>query len=285
MVAMLLLTAALADPVYARPRMLMEPDLVSALLPNRLVVLDARPRAAYDKGHVPGARWVDLNAWHKAVLADESDEKWAERVGGLGIDGSLSVVVYDDDRSLRAARVWWTLRRHGLDDVRILNGGWSAWKKSGKPVETEAPVIARKKLTLKRSGDRHATREEVRKMLEKRALHQILDTRSKEEHWGDKKMAKRGGAIPGAKHLEWSEMIDAKTGRFKSAAELTKLFQEAGVDLDRPTTTYCQSGFRASVAAFVLELMTGKPARNYYRSWSEWGNDPDTPIEKPARKK
>ena len=93
--------------------------------------------------------------------------------------------------------------------------------------------------------------------------------------------AKRGGAIPGARHLEWSDAIDAKTHRFKSAYELSKLLQDAGIDPSKPCTTYCQSGGRAAVMAFTLELMGGKDVRNYYKSWAEWGNAADTPIEKP----
>jgi thiosulfate/3-mercaptopyruvate sulfurtransferase len=99
------------------------------------------------------------------------------------------------------------------------------------------------------------------------------------------KKAKRSGAIPGARHLEWSDTLDRKTGKFKTAPELAKLFKEAGVDPKKPAVTYCQSGGRAALLAFVVELMGGKEVRNYYRSWSEWGNDPETPIVKPRPKK
>jgi thiosulfate/3-mercaptopyruvate sulfurtransferase len=279
-----LLIAAMADPaVYAKPRMLMEPAQAAALLPGRVVVLDVRPRAAYDKGHVAGARWVDLAVWNKAILADEGVEKWADRVGGLGIDGLLSVVIYDDDRSREAARAWWILRHVGLDDVRILNGGWKAWKDAGHKVETEAPEVVKKTPMLKRDADRLATRAQIQEAIKSGKVGQLLDARSKDEHCGVKQTAKQSGAIPGAKHLEWSDAIDAKTGRFKSASELKKLLADAGVKLDQPTTTYCQSGGRAAVLAFVFELVSGKPAANYYRSWAEWGNHPDTPIVKPKK--
>jgi thiosulfate/3-mercaptopyruvate sulfurtransferase len=270
---------------YAKPRLLMEPALMMALLPERVVVLDARPREDYDKGHVPGARWVDVAAWSKAVLADEDVEKWAERIGALGIDGKLSVVVYDDDRSREASRLWWILKFWGVPDVRVLNGGWKGFLAAGGKPTTETPAVTPRRPELKREEQRLATRERIEKLLKRGASDQLLDARSEGEHCGDKKLAKRGGAIPGARHLEWSDMIERKSGRFKSAAELTKLFRDAGIDLDQPTTTYCQSGGRAAVAAFVYELMTGKPARNYYKSWAEWGNAADTPVETPRRKK
>jgi thiosulfate/3-mercaptopyruvate sulfurtransferase len=94
------------------------------------------------------------------------------------------------------------------------------------------------------------------------------------------KLAKRGGAIPGAKHLEWSDLLDKKTQRFKSPAALSRLFKQAGIDPKKPAVTYCQSGGRASVMAFALELMGAKGVQNYYPGWAEWGNAADTPVEK-----
>ena len=117
---------------------------------------------------------------------------------------------------------------------------------------------------------------------------QIVDARSDKEFCGiDKADNQRGGAIPGAKHLEWSDLIEPKTDRFKSPEELRKLFDKANIQLDRPMASHCQSGGRASVMAFGLELMGASDVSNYYRGWSEWGNASDTPIavsEKAAQK-
>ncbi len=109
-----------------------------------------------------------------------------------------------------------------------------------------------------------------------------MDARSAQEYCGTLETAKRNGAIPGATHLEWSDTVDP-TGRFKSPKELTQLLRRAGIDPVRPTITYCQSGGRAAVMAFVLELMGGKDVRNYYRSWGEWGNAEDTPVSRPKK--
>src|SRR5438105_10886311 len=98
-----LAVAAAADekPAYARPQMLVEPAGLLKMKPGRdAVVLDARPRKDYDAGHMPGAAWVDVAAWSKAVNAGEGRDRWVERVGKLGIDGSLPVVVYDEARPL-----------------------------------------------------------------------------------------------------------------------------------------------------------------------------------------
>lgn len=278
------LTLTLTDVTkYAKPEMLAEPtDVVKLLKEDKVVLLDARPRKDYLAGHAPGARWVDLASWNKAVVANDGVEKWADRIGALGIDGSRPVVVYDDDRSREASRVWWMLRHLGLDDVRLLNGGWKQWREVGDSVTAEPVTSAKPK--LKRIAERLASREQVLDLLKGGKTFQIIDARSKAEHCGEKATAKRNGAIPGSKHLEWSDTLDPKTGRFKSAPELKKLMDDAGIDPDKPTTTYCQSGGRAAVLAFVFELTTGKPAANYYRSWAEWGNDPDTPVVTPKKK-
>jgi thiosulfate/3-mercaptopyruvate sulfurtransferase len=113
---------------------------------------------------------------------------------------------------------------------------------------------------------------------------QIVDVRSDDEFCGiDIKENKRGGAIPGAKHLEWSDLIDQESERFKSPEELRGLLDEADIDLDRPMASHCQSGGRASVMAFGLELMGAKEARNYFRGWSEWGNAEHTPVVVPEK--
>ena len=112
---------------------------------------------------------------------------------------------------------------------------------------------------------------------------QIVDARSEAEHCGDDPLKNaRAGAIPGAKHLEWSALIDKETARFKPADEIARLFAEAGIDPKKPTVTHCQSGGRASVMAFGLELMGGERVANDDRGWSEWGNADGTPIETPT---
>jgi thiosulfate/3-mercaptopyruvate sulfurtransferase len=178
------------------------------------------------------------------------------------------------------------LRYWGIRDVKLLNGGWKGWMAANGPVTREVPHVEAKEITLTPHPERLATKEQLMKSLGKREGRpvQIIDARSESEYCGEANTAKRNGAIPGAINKEWTEVIDKKTQRFKSAEELSQLFQEAGIKLDQPSVTYCQSGGRAAVMAFALELMGVKSVRNYYRSWSEWGNAEDTPIEKPRAK-
>ena len=228
---------------------------------------------------------MDHDAW-KSAFADGTDiDGWSNRIGALGIGPHSSVVVYDDVSSKNAARIWWILRYWGIDDSRLLNGGWKTWKEKRLATSAEVPSPAEVvEFQANPQKKRLVTAEQIVASLGDHRL-QIVDARSNDEFCGiDLKENKRGGAIPGARHLEWSDLIDPKTDRFKSPDALRRLFDEAGIDLTRPTASHCQSGGRSSVMAFSLELMGARDSRNYYPGWSEWGNRDDLPIAMPEKK-
>jgi thiosulfate/3-mercaptopyruvate sulfurtransferase len=284
--AMLWPAVALAgEPGYARPELLLETaELAEPAVARRFVILDAGTEERYKQAHVPGALWVDHDAW-KAAFGDGRDAQgWSERIGKLGIGADSKVVVYDDVGQKNAGRIWWILRYWGVDDVRLLNGGWKAWtaegcKTTGWPTPAPEPVAFQAEPHRKRL----ATLDEMLGAVRQHRW-QIVDARSEGEYCGvDKHGNKRAGAVPGAKHLEWTELVDPDSGRFKSARELRRLFKGAGIDLGRPTATHCQSGGRAAVMAFGLELLGANSVRNYYRGWSEWGNSDATPIVVPQK--
>lgn len=266
---------------YARPELLIEAaDLAQA---REARVIDARNKDDYGRGHIPGAVRVDAAAWDKAFTSESSDEAWGKRLGGAGIDLATPVVVCGGEDVRDAVRVWWILRYWGVKDVRVLNGGWTAWRTAEGKVALDETKPEPKTVTPSPRRERLATRDDVLQSLKGKT--QIIDARSEGEFCGVKETAKRNGSIPGAKHLEWTELLDPKTKRFKAPAELRVLFQKHGIDPEKPAVTYCQSGGRAAVMAFTLELMGGRQVQNFYRSWSEWGNDPDTPIVKPPPRK
>jgi thiosulfate/3-mercaptopyruvate sulfurtransferase len=285
LVALLAVTTLLAANPYPRPELLLEPaELAKPEVARQFVVLDARERPKYDKGHIPQARWVDQAAWAKAFGHGQDTAGWARRIGGLGLGTDTPVVIYDDNDAKDAARVWWLLRYWGVADVRLLNGGWAGWTAAEQPTAKDEAAPAPVAFEAKASPGRLATKEQLLGSLEGGSL-QIVDARSAKEFCGEAKLGnKRGGAIPGAKHLEWIDLIDRRTHRFKAAEDLRKVFEQAGVGLGRPTATYCQSGGRAAVLAFGLELMGAKQVGNYYPSWAEWGNAEDTPVVGPRPK-
>jgi thiosulfate/3-mercaptopyruvate sulfurtransferase len=270
---------------YPRPELLVEAaDLEKGIPAQQGVhILDARPKAQYNEGHIPDAVWVDTAAWAKAFADGQDESEWAVRLAHAGVIPSKRIVIYDDNLSRDAARIWYILHYWSIKDVRLLNGSWAAWKANKGKVEKEDPGVAVPMVVeVKKQPARLTTKDDLLKLLKDKPP-QIIDARSTGEYCGTQETAKRNGSIPGAKHLEWSDTLDKKTGRFKSADELTKLFKDAGIDPAKPAVTYCQSGGRAAVLAFALELMGAKDVSNYYRSWAEWGNDPDTPIDKPKK--
>jgi thiosulfate/3-mercaptopyruvate sulfurtransferase len=272
---------------YARPELLLEPaDLAKPEVARQLVILDARSQDEYDRGHVPAARRVDHDVWKAAFQEGKDPEGWSQRIGELGIGPHSKVVVYDDKGMKDAARIWWILKYWGVEDVRLLNGGWKGWKAAELPASEAAPPAAPPvRLKAAPRPKRLATMRQILDLLPGNKL-QIVDARSEDEFCGiDKRNNKRGGAIPGAKHLEWSDLIDQQTQRFKGPRQLRRLFGQAGIDLSRPTATHCNGGGRASVMAFGLELMGAKDVRNYYRGWGEWGNSQDTPVIVPDKAK
>jgi thiosulfate/3-mercaptopyruvate sulfurtransferase len=275
--------ATRASDTYPRGRLLVEPaELANSAAAGEFVILDARKRDEYERGHVPGARHVDHDAWKSAFGQDESPAWWSDRIGGLGIDSKSTVVLYDDNGTKDAARIWWILRYWGVEDARLLNGGWTGWVAADLPTtEKTPPVVAASDFQATPHAARLATMDQVLRSLDGRRW-QIVDARSEDEYCGvDKRDNARGGAIPGAKQLEWSDLIDQQTQRFKRPAEMRRLFEQAGIDLDRPTASHCNGGGRAAVMAFGLELMGADQVRNYYRGWGEWGNAENTPIQLP----
>jgi len=266
---------------YPRKDLLVDAsDLAKPEFAQRYRILDCRSKQKYLAGHIPGAAWVDHADWSKAFGQGQDEAGWAKRLGALGIDIDSSALIYDDTASKDAARIWWILRYWGVKDVRLLNGGWLAWKSSSSKVATEESTYSSPMPTLHPQHDRLATKNQLLDSLKNKSF-QIIDARTMGEFCGTEKTAKRNGAIPGAVHLEWIELLDKESQRFKNAEELSKIFRESGIDLGNPSVTHCQSGGRAAVVAFALELMGSKQVRNYYRSWAEWGNADDTPIVKP----
>src|SRR5262249_33328388 len=106
---------------YPNARLLIEPaDLVKPGAAARYRILDARSKDKYEKGHLPQAVWVDHDKWSKDYAEAMDESGWERAIGGLGIADDIDVVIYDDDRFNRAARIWWILKASGYSDVQLL---------------------------------------------------------------------------------------------------------------------------------------------------------------------
>jgi thiosulfate/3-mercaptopyruvate sulfurtransferase len=280
MMTILLLAVHLtaADPDYPTANLLVEAEKV---VPADFHIVDARAKARFDEGHVPAARHVDLGPWSKAILADKADAAfWKSELMKAGVTPRKPTLVYADDVR-DAARAWWMLKFAGVPDVRLLNGGWKAYTSAKLPVQKDVAATAVEPHDWKPDPTRLADKKHVLEQLKAGVV--CVDARTTAEFTGEKKMAKQGGHIPGAIHLEWIDLLDPKTDKFLPPRELIKLVKDKKIDLDKPAVTYCQGGGRAAVVAFGLELAGAKNVRNYYPSWGEWGNADDTPVEAKKR--
>ncbi len=198
-----------------------------------------------------------------------------------GLTPDRPVVVYERDSGIRAARVFWFLEYLGHPNVRVLDGGVSAWTRAGLPLATEASAPTPSAWHGEADSSRIATWRQVQDRLGNMDTA-IVDTRSEAEYYGETVRAKRGGAIPGAVNIEWKKNLDAD-GTYKSPADLKAMYEAVGITRDREVVTYCQGGYRAAHAYLALRLLGFPRVRNYTGSWKEWGDREDLPIERPRR--
>ncbi len=246
------------------------------------LIIDVRPTEAFAAGHLPGA--VHLDLWGIS-LVDTDDAPlrafmWmvAHLFALRGVTPERPVVVYEEDSGMRAARAFWFLEYFGHPHASVLDGGIAAWRRAGLPTTTEA--VAPHPSTWQGTFDPSliANWRDVRDRLGDPAAA-IVDTRSDAEYRGEVVRAKRGGAIPGAVHIEWKDNLRAD-GTFKAPADLEEMYRNAGVTPDREVITYCQGGYRAAHAYLALKLIGYPNVRNYTGSWKEWGDRDDVPVER-----
>jgi thiosulfate/3-mercaptopyruvate sulfurtransferase len=259
-----------------------------------LVIIDASwhmpsdgrdAHAEYLQEHIPGAIFFDIDeiADTKSELPHmlPPPEKFSSRMRSMGVGDGARVVVYDSRGLFSAARVWWTFRVMGVEDVSVLNGGLPKWKAEGRPIESgEPPHRTARHFTARRNLDLVRDVSDVKKIVKDKSA-EIVDARAQERFAGtvpEPRPGLRSGHIPGARNVPFSRLL-SKDGTLKSPNELERAFAEAKVDLSKPVVASCGSGITASVLALALAEIGHRRAAVYDGSWSEWGADPDLPIE------
>jgi thiosulfate/3-mercaptopyruvate sulfurtransferase len=241
-------------------------------------------RREFVEAHLPGAVFFDIDA-----IADRetalphmlpSPDAFAEAVGRLGIGDGDRIVVYDTRGVVSAARVWWTFRAFGHEEIGVLDGGLPKWTSEGRPLETGPPSPPRRRFTAKLQPQLVRDLEAVRANLASRRA-QVLDARSRGRFLGtepEPRPSLRGGHIPGSLSLPY-ETLYRPDGTMLPVAELRRAFESARIDLRRPVVTTCGSGITAAVLALGLHVVGHPDVAVYDGSWTEWGGRTDTPVE------
>ena len=266
--------------------------LAARLDAEDLVILDATmhlpdsPRNArreFEAGHIPGARFLDLASFidteSDVPKAVPSADQFAQRMGRLGIAPGSRIVLYDDSDIASAARAWFILSRYGETKVAILDGGIAKWRMEGRGLSDRvvghAPRdrVGHDPVRTVRSKDEVAANVDSTEW-------QVVDARDAARFEGRAGSGSEGH-IPGAHNLHFKRLL-REDGTYRSPDAIRTEFEDAGVDLDRPIVTSCNSGMTASVLLFGLALIGKLDADLYDGSWLEWGADPATPKESGA---
>lgn len=249
------------------------------------LVLDARSLEDYEAGHIAGAAWADGGKEFQNDLGIVKDDIVAlqETAQGLGIRRDTPVIIYGEDISKRAGRLFWTLEFLGHGEIYLYPNGYDTLlSELGESPSTDAFTPEKGDFVVALRESIRASSDEVKAVANGEATGVLIDTRRLEEYEGTEDRGDpRQGYIPSATYYYWEDVY-TESGQLRSRDELSQEFDSYGfLKSDVTVIPYCQTGVRSATVYAVLRWLGVKSPKNYDGSWYEWSRNNDLPVSVP----
>lgn len=232
-------------------------------------VVDVRESWEYESiGHLPGAVSIPFDSYRKSGSPDPGTlpgaDAFANLLGEAGISPKDTVIAYDDTHGVFAARFVLTALVYGHDDVRLLNGDFSAWRRDYEVTSAVPDVEPTEYKSPGMVADAPIVDRETVETAIQKGDTTLIDTREQWEY--------EEGHLPGAVRLDWMELVDEETRGVKSAAKIESLLADRGIETDRsrPIILYCNTSRRLSHTFVVLRSLGFEQVAVYEGSMTEW---------------
>jgi len=264
--------------------LIVEPtELKDFLNSDEVLIIDLSSPATYVQYHIPGAMFLNYE-WIVRIEQPRmgllpTEEQLVNVLGSLGITKDKHIVVYDDEGGGRACRFLWTLDVAGHKNFSLLNGGLQAWANQDNEISSTINYPTPGEYKTEMNFEPVATRQYILDHLSDDNV-MIFDNRSPAEFNGTKVFAQRGGHIPGAINMDWTNTMDMENNRrLKPESELREMLKNLGITTDKTIVMHCQTHHRSAHTYIVLKSLGYANIKGYPGAWSDWGNEPNTPIE------
>lgn len=267
------------------------PDDTLVLVDCRHDLMDSSAgRRAYAEAHIPGAIHLHLDEDLSGRKTGKNGRHplpepmaLAKRLADVGIGNDSTVIAYDAQGGMYAARLWWSLRWLGHDAVQVLDGGWQAWLTAGGASTTDVPQLPAATFTPNPQADHLVTVADVEANLTSQQFL-VVDARAPGRYAGEgETIDPVAGHIPGTANRFFQENLDVQ-GCFKPATALREAWQNLLQHRNAAETIQqCGSGVTACHNLLALEVAGLRGARLYPGSWSEWCADENRPVAKGSR--